>query len=237
MEAAMKNTPHINPTADIAETILLPGDPLRAKFIAETYLNDVKQFNAVRGALGFTGAYKGSRVSVMGTGMGMPSMGIYSHELINFYGVKRLIRIGSCGALHDDLNLFDVVLAQSASTDSAYPNQFGLPGAIAPTASWQLLLNVYQTAERMGIGVYVGNILSSDKFYDDDPSSVSKWKKMGVLAVEMEAAALYLNAARHGAEALCVLTVSDHIFKHEEVSATERERSFTRMMELTLASI
>ena len=233
----MKNTPHINPTADIADTALLPGDPLRAKFVAEHFLTGVSQFNAVRGALGFTGSYKNRRVSVMGTGMGMPAMAIYSHELIAEYGVKNLVRIGSCGAYADDLSVYDIVLAQCASTDSNYPAQFGTPGAVAPAASWRLLYNAYQTAGKLKTQVRVGNVLSSDIFYNDDENAALRWRRMGVLAVEMETAALYLNASRHSADALSILTVSDHIFKKEEISTEERERSFTNMMELALESV
>ena len=233
----MKDTPHINPISDIAETILLPGDPLRAKFVAEQFLTGAIQFNAVRGALGYTGSYKNVSVSVMGTGMGMPAMAIYAHELIVEFGVKNLIRIGSCGAYADDLSVYDIVLAQCASTDSNYPAQFGAPGAIAPAASWRLLYNAYQAAEKLQTGVRVGNILSSDIFYNDDETAARRWRRMGVLAVEMETAALYLNAARHNADALSILTVSDHIFKKEAISAEDREKSFTRMMELALEAV
>ena len=233
----MKSTPHINPTADIAETILLPGDPKRAKFIAENFLDKTLQFNEVRGMLGFTGYYKGKPVSVMGTGMGMPSIGIYSYELINFYGVKNLIRVGSCGALQEWLNLYDVIYAISASTNSNYANQFKLPGTIAPTASWELLYNAKKASDKLGIDVHIGNILTNDVFYNDDKTAAELWSKMGVLAIEMEAAALYLNAARYKANALCILTVSDHILTQHEISSDEREKSFTAMMQIALESL
>lgn len=229
-------TPHINVREEgvIAKTVLLPGDPLRAKFIAENYLKDVVQFNAVRNMLGYTGTYKGKKVSVMGTGMGMPSIGIYSYELIHFYNVNNLIRIGSCGSLQENVKVRDIVIGLSASTNSNYAKQYDLPGTYAPGASWELLKKAADIAQQKGIEIKVGNVLSSDTFYDDDPDSWKKWAKMGVLAVEMEAAALYMNAARAGANALCILTVSDSLVTHEETSSEEREKSFTQMMELAL---
>ena len=230
----MISTPHIAPTAPIAETILLPGDPLRAKFISENFLTGSVAFNCVRNMLGYTGKYKGKPVSVMGTGMGMPSMGIYSYELINFFGVKNLIRTGSCGALQDDIRLFDIILALAASTDSAYGSQYSLPGQFSPCASWQLLRACACKAEKLGVAVRAGNVLSSDRFYDDNDSAALKWKKMGVLGIEMEAAALYMNAARGGANALAILTVSDQILTREEVSAGERETAFCGMITLAL---
>ena len=233
----MINTPHIAQTAEIAETVLLPGDPLRARFVAETYLDGAVRFNEVRGALGYTGTYKKKPVSVMGTGMGMPSMGIYSYELINIYGVKNLLRVGSCGALQDDLDLYDVVLALGASTDSNYAAQFKLPGTFAPAASWRLLSNAVRAAESLNVKTRVGNVLSSDVFYGDDELANDAWRKMGVLAIEMETAALYMNAARHCADALSILTVSDHIYKKEQTSSAERERSFTAMIEVALESV
>ena len=233
----MKSTPHINQTAEIAESVLLPGDPMRAKFIAESFLEAPEKFNEVRGALGFTGIYKGKKVSVMGTGMGIPSMGIYSYELIKFFGVKNLIRVGSCGALQDDVNLYDVVLAMGASTNSNYGSQFKLPGVFSPTASWKLLSNAERAASELKIKTHTGNILTSDTFYDDNDDANGLWRKMGVLAIEMEAAALYMNAARHNANALCILTVSDHIIKKEETTAAERERSFTEMIKIALESL
>ncbi|MDO7267029.1 purine-nucleoside phosphorylase [Shouchella clausii] len=229
-----KQTPHINAKGEIAETVLLPGDPLRAKFIAERFLTDVVQFNSVRNMFGFTGTYNGKRISVMGTGMGMPSMGIYSYELIHVFGVKNLIRIGSCGALQDDLNLYDVILGMGASTNSNYVSQYHLPGTFAPIGSYSLLEKAKKAADEKGVPVHVGNILSSDTFYNADKDAAGKWRDMGILGIEMEAAALYMNAAQAGVNALCLLTVSDHIFKEEETTAEERETSFTNMMEIAL---
>lgn len=232
------NTPHINTNGNkIAETILLPGDPLRAKFIAENYLTEVTQFNSIRNMFGFTGKYKGKEVSVMGTGMGIPSIGIYSYELITKFGVKNLIRIGSCGALQENLNIYDIVIGQGASTNSNFSSQYGLPGIFAPIASFDLLLKAVNTASKLNINVNVGNILSSDIFYDDNTDVHLLWKKMGILGIEMEAAGLYMNAARLGAKALCILTVSDHIIKREETTAQERQTAFNKMMELSLEMI
>lgn len=229
-------TPHINVNEQgiIAETVLMPGDPLRAKFIAETYLENPVQFNTVRNMFGYTGTYKGKKISIMGSGMGMPSIGIYSYELIHFYGVKNIIRIGSCGAIQEDLKIRDIVIGISASTNSNYATQYDLPGTFAPTASWDLVKKAVDIADQKGIPTRVGNILSSDIFYDDDPDTWRKWAKMGVLAIEMEAAALYMNAARAGVNALCVLTVSDSLVSHEVTTAEERQTSFTNMMEIAL---
>ena len=230
-----KETPHIKPNgAEIAETILLPGDPLRAKFIAQTYLEDVVQFNEVRGMLGYTGTYKGKRISVMGTGMGTPSMGIYSWELIHVFGVKNLIRIGSAGSIQDDLNLYDIVFAMGASTDSNYGHQYNLPGHYSITASFELLEKAKKVADEKGQAVRVGNVLSSDIFYNADQSALKKWSEMGILCAEMEAAGLYMNAAQAGVNALCILTVSDHIFRAEQTTQEERQTSFTKMMEIAL---
>lgn len=232
----MNKTPHIEVDKEgvIAETILLPGDPLRAKFIAETYLENPVRFNAVRNAFGYTGTYMGKKVSVMGTGMGMPSIGIYSFELIHTYGVKNLIRVGSCGAFQGHLDLYDIVIGMAASTNSNFASQYGLPGSFAPTASWELLKKAVDKAEEKGYPVNVGNILSSDIFYDDNPDAWKLWAKMGVLAVEMEAAALYMNAARAGVNALCILTVSDSLVTHELTTSEERQTAFTKMMEIAL---
>lgn len=229
-------TPHIAVAEQgmIAETVLLPGDPLRAKFIAETYLDDVVQFNAVRNMLGYTGMYHGKKVSVMGSGMGMPSIGIYSYELIHFYGVKNLIRVGSCGSMQEDVRIREIVIGMAASTNSNYASQYGLPGTFAPTASWALLRKAVEAAKAKGIDVKVGNILSSDIFYDDDRDSWKQWAKMGIMGVEMEAAALYMNAARAGAHALCILTVSDSLVTREATTAEERQNTFTKMMEIAL---
>lgn len=233
----MLPTPHIaaKSSEQIAETVLLPGDPLRAKFIAENFLENPIQFNATRNMLGYTGYYQGKPVSVMGSGMGMPSIGIYSYELIRFYGVKNLIRVGSCGAYQPDIKVRDIILAMSASTNSNYATQFGLPGTYAPTASWKLLKQAVAVAEAKGYPVKVGNVLSSDIFYDADPEVWKRWAKMGVLAVEMEAAALYMNAAYAGVNALCILTVSDSLVSKEALPAEERERTFTQMMEIALS--
>ncbi|MBG0763908.1 MAG: purine-nucleoside phosphorylase [Tissierellales bacterium] len=228
-------TPHNSAKkGDIAETILLPGDPLRAKFIAENFLEDVTQFNGVRNMFGFTGTYKGKRVSVMGTGMGVPSIGIYSYELIHFYGVKNLIRVGSCGAFDEKLNLYDVIIAQGACTDSNYAAQYDLPGTYSAIASYDLLSRAVKSAEDKGVDVHVGNILTSDVFYSQKEDSWKQWAKMGVLAAEMETYALYCNAANAGVNALTILTVSDSIVKGEETSAEERQKSFTKMMEIAL---
>jgi len=232
-------TPHIAAREQgiIAESIILPGDPLRAKFIAENFLSDIVQFNSVRNMLGFTGTYQGKRVSVMGTGMGMPSIGIYSYELIHFYGVKNLIRVGSCGAFQPDLKLKDIVLAMSSSTISGFANQYNLPGTYAPTASWKLLKAAVDAAEQRQIPVQVGNVLSSDVFYDADPDAWKKWARMGVLAVEMETSALYMNAAYGGANALTMLSVSDSLVTHANMPAEDRQVAFTTMMELALSII
>ncbi len=231
----MKNTPHINQTAEIAETILLPGDPLRAKFIAENFLENPQQFNSVRGALGFTGTYDGKKISVMGTGMGIPSIGIYSYELINVFKVKNLIRIGSCGTIQNDINLYDIILAQGASTTSNFSYQFNLSGTYSPIASWTLLDKAKKTADKLDItNIHVGNVLTDDVFYCDDETANEKWAKMGILAIEMETAALYMTAARYKANALSILTVSDHIIKNQQTTTKERETAFTSMMNIAL---
>lgn len=230
-------TPHIGAQyGEIAETVLMAGDPLRAKFIAENFLTNPVQFNEVRGMLGYTGTYNGKRVSVMGHGMGIPSIGIYSYELFNFYGVKTIIRVGSAGSYHPDLKLGDLVIAQGACTDSNYGAQFGLPGSFAPIADFDLLRKAATACEERGLHYMVGNILSSDVFYSDNPQADS-WRKMGVLAVEMEAAALYMNAARSGNRALVICTISDHILTGEEMTADERRTTFTNMMEVALSII
>jgi purine-nucleoside phosphorylase len=229
-------TPHIGVKDQgvIAETVLMPGDPLRAKFIADTFLENVVEFNTVRNMFGYTGTYNGKKISVMGSGMGIPSIGIYSYELIHFYGVKNLIRVGSCGAFQKDLNLYDIIIGISASTNSNFMHQYGLPGTFAPTASWELISKATKVADEKGYPYRVGNILSSDVFYDDNPEIWKEWAKMGVLAVEMEAAALYANAARAGVNALTILTVSDSLVTHELTTAEERQTAFTKMMEIAL---
>ena len=236
MSKEMKNvpTPHITANyGDFAETVLMPGDPLRAKFIADNFLKDAKLVNNVRGVNGYTGTYNGKRVSVMASGMGQPSIGIYSYELFNFYGVKNIIRIGSAGAIHPDLKVRNLVFGQGSCTNSNYAHQFGMPGTIAPIASYELLEKAVDTAKKLNLTFKVGNILSSDTFYDDGAGS-AVWGKMGVLAVEMESAALYLNAARAGKNALCICTISDHLLTGEALSAEERQNSFREMMELAL---
>ena len=229
------STPHnaAEPGA-IAKTVLMPGDPLRAKFVAETYLENPVCFNTVRNMLGFTGTYHGKPVSVMGSGMGMPSIGIYSYELFHFYNVDRIIRIGTAGGIADGVQLRDVVVGVGACTDSNYAAQFRLPGTFAPIASFRLAEKAVQAARRLGGPVRAGNVLSSDLFYGDDETSLETWKKMGVLAVEMESAALYMNAARAGKEALCLLTISDCPLRGEALPAEERQTSFTQMMEIAL---
>lgn len=228
-------TPH-NAAVDgqIAKTVLMPGDPLRAQFLAQTYLKDAIQFNTVRGMLGFTGTYQGVPVSVMGSGMGMPSIGIYSYELFNFYDVDSIIRIGSAGGLADEVQLRDVVMGMGACTDSNYAAQFHAPGMLAPIASFSLLSAAVEAAQRLGIGYRVGNVLSSDTFYNDDKTVNERWARMGVLAVEMESAALYLNALRAQKQALTLLTISDLPRKGLSLSAEERQTSFTQMMEIAL---
>lgn len=227
-------TPHNNAKkGDIAKTVLMPGDPLRAKFIAENYLENPVCYNEVRGMLGYTGTYKGVPVSVQGSGMGMPSIGIYSWELFNEYGVENIIRVGTAGAVADSVQLRDVVIGMSASTNSAYASQYRLPGTYAPTASWSLISAAVKAAEAKGSSFHVGNILSSDTFYDD-ADSLADWQKMNVLAIEMEAAALYMNAARAGKNALCILTVSDCPLKGLSTTAEERQTTFRDMMEIAL---
>lgn len=227
-------TPHIQADpADFARTVLMPGDPLRAKFIAETYLEKPRLVNNVRGVQGHTGLYKGKPVSVMASGMGMPSMGIYSYELFNTFGVENIIRIGSAGAISPQLKLRSIVLGQGACYNSTFADQYGLLGTFAPIASWALLKKAVDAADAMGLQVYVGNLLSNDLFYDDSQSTL-EWQKLGVLAVEMEAAALYMNAARAGKNALAICTISDSLVTGEECTAQERQTTFTQMMELAL---
>lgn len=228
-------TPHISAgKEDFARTVLMPGDPLRSKFIAETYLKDAKLVNNVRGVQGYTGTYKDKRVSVMASGMGMPAIGIYSYELYNFYNVQNIIRIGSAGAIHPKLKLRDIVIGLAACTNSSYADQYNLPGTYAPIASFELVIKAYEAAKSMGVNVNIGNIFSSDTFYDDS-ASLADWQKMNVLAVEMEAAALYMNAARAGKNALCICTISDcPLSGGDECSSEERQLSFTKMMEIAL---
>ncbi|MGL4623479.1 MAG: purine-nucleoside phosphorylase [Culicoidibacterales bacterium] len=219
---------------DFAETVLLPGDPLRAKYIADNFLSDVVQVNDVRGMLAFTGNYNGKRVSVMGSGMGMPSIGIYAHELITQFGVKNLIRIGSCGSYQADVHVRDIIIGQATSTNSNWQSQYQLPGTFAPVADWGLMRAAVEQADGLGVRYHVGNILSSDIFYNAQPDAWKKWADMGVLGVEMEAAALYMTATHLGAKALCILTVSDSLVTFEETTAEEREKTFTDMMKIAL---
>ena len=230
-------TPHINaPAGAFAKTVLLPGDPKRAKYIAEKFLQDAELVNDVRGVQGYTGLYKGIKVSVMASGMGMPSMGIYSYELFNAYDVQNIIRVGSIGSINEDVNLKDIVVATSASTNSNYGKQFHLDGIISGAASYKLVKKVDEVVERMGLSskVRFGQILSSDTFYTDEKENDLKWAKMGVIGVEMEAYSLYLNAARAGKNALCMATVSDQLVKKQYLTAEERQLSFDEMLTVAL---
>ena len=237
MSKEMKNvpTPHITANyGDFAETVLMPGDPLRAKFIADNFLKDAKLVNNVRGVNGYTGTYNGKRVSVMASGMGQPSIGIYSYELFNFYGVKNIIRIGSCGSFDKDLHVRDIIIALGACTNGNYAMQYNLPGTFCPIADFNLAKRAAELCEKAGVNYKVGNIFSSDMFYDDMNSGM-QLAKMGVLGVEMESAALYCNAARAGKSALCICTVSDSFLHPEEnTTAEERQNSFTQMMKIAL---
>lgn len=227
-------TPHNEAKkGDFAKTVLMPGDPLRAQFIAQNFLEDARLVNNVRGIQGYTGTYRGIPVSVMASGMGMPSMGIYSYELFQYYEVDRIIRIGSAGAVSDQLHLRDIVLGMGACTNSNFASQYRLPGTFAPIASFSLLQKAATAAQNLEIQVHVGNLFSSDTFYDD-ANRLIEWKKMGVLAIEMESAALYYTAARTGKQALCICTISDCPFTGEGCSAQEREKTFTQMMKIAL---
>lgn len=228
-------TPHIDATPeDFAKTVLMPGDPLRAKFIAETFLENAKLVNNVRGIHGYTGTFEGTKVSVMASGMGMPSIGIYSYELYNFFGVENIMRIGSAGAMHKDIKVRDIVMGMGACTNSRFAHQFDLPGDFSAICSYEMLKKSTAVADELNLPYHVGNILSSDTFYSDDTEASAKWSKMGVMAVEMEAAALYMNAARCGKNALAICTISDHLLTGEATSAEERQNSFTDMIQLAL---
>ena len=228
-------TPHISAQkGEFAKTVLMPGDPLRAKFIAETFLEKARLVNNVRGIGGYTGFYQGKEVSVMASGMGMPSMGIYSYELFHFYEVDHIIRIGTAGAIRADLKLRDVVAGMGACTNSSFAKQYQLPGDYAPIASYRMLQTAVDTAKQQGIDLIVGNLYSSDTFYDEREDSLLRWQKMGVLAVELEAAALYMNAALSGKEALAICTISDCPLTGESSTSEERQSSFTQMMEIAL---
>ena len=230
-------TPHISAQyGDIAETVIMAGDPLRVKFMAEKYLDNPVEFNHVRGMLGYTGSYKGKRVSVMGHGMGMPSIGIYTYELYNFYGVKTIIRVGSAGSINNDLHIGDLAIAMGACTNSNYASQYELPGIFAPIADFSLVRSAAEACEHYGYQYKVGNVLSSDTFYGENPHN-DKWISMGVLAVEMEIAALYMNAARSGNRALGICTISDHILTGEVTTAEERQKNFTHMMDVAFSLI
>ena len=230
-------TPHIGAKyGDIAETVIMAGDPLRVKFMAEKFLDDAVQFNSVRGMLGYTGSYKGKRVSVMGHGMGMPSIAIYTYELYNFYGVKTIIRVGSAGSINKDLHIGDLAIAMGACTNSNFAAQYELPGTFAPIADFSLVRAAAESCERLGYKYMVGNVLSSDTFYGENPHT-DKWISMGVMAVEMEIAALYMNAARSGNRALGICTISDHILTGEATTAEERQNNFTHMMDVAFSLI
>ena len=232
---APKGTPHIAAAkGEIAERILLPGDPLRAKFIAENFLESPRQYNSVRNILGYTGTYKGVPVSVQGTGMGMPSISVYVHELISEYGVKKLFRVGTCGGMHQNVKVRDVIIAQGASTDSSMVrNIFGGSINFAPLADYELLSKAVANAKKLGLSAKVGNVISVDRFYNKEIDS-EKLRSYGILAVEMETAALYLLAAQFQVQALAILTVSDHLFAPESTTAAERQTSFTDMVKIVL---
>lgn len=235
---SVSNTPTPHNAAkygEIAKTVLMPGDPLRAKFIAENFLTEVQQFNSIRNMFGYTGKYNGREVSVMGSGMGIPSISLYTYELFNFYDVENIIRIGTTGAIHDDLGIGDLVIAQGACTDSNYAVHFNLPGTFAPIASYKLLRSAVDAADELGVQYMVGNVLSSDVFYTGGFDGLMKWKSMGVLCAEMESFGLYMNAAQAGKNALCILTVSDCPMKGIETTAEERQNSFTNMMKVALS--
>ena len=234
-------TPHINAKPeDFAKTVLMPGDPLRSKFIAENFLTDAKLVNNVRGIQGYTGTYEGTKVTVMASGMGMPSIGIYSYELYSVFGVQNIMRIGSAGALNENVKVRDIVIAMGASTNSNFASNYNLPGTFAPICDFKMLKTCVDIAEDMKVKYHVGNILSADVFYvdtEDVPHNFmtqKSWTKMGILAEEMEAAALYMNAARLGKRALAICTISDHILTGESLPAEDRQNSFTEMMELAL---
>ena len=234
-------TPHINAAPDaFGKTVLMPGDPLRAKYIAENFLENPVLVNKVRGVQGYTGTYKGVKVSVMASGMGIPSIGIYSYELYNAYGVENIIRVGSAGSMHPDIHVRDIVIAQGACTDSNFMHQYHLDGTFAPIGSYDMMVKAVEACEEIGARYFVGNVLSTDNFYKDDEGlpevldAVNMWTKMGVMACEMESAGLYATAARWGKKALCICTISDHVLFHEELPAEERQTSFREMMTVAL---
>ena len=228
-------TPHIKATPDdFAKTVLMPGDPLRAKFIAETFLENATLINNVRGIQGYTGTYQGERVSVMASGMGMPSMGIYSYELYKFFGVENIIRIGSAGGLAENVKVRDLIIGLGASTNSNYQSQYKLVGNLSAVCNYTLLTEAVKEAERLGVNYHVGQLLSSDTFYTADDTQNEKWRDMGILATEMEAAALYMNAQYLRKRALAICTISDHIFTGECLDADARQNTFTDMMKVAL---
>lgn len=228
-------TPHIDATPeDFGKTVLMPGDPKRSEFIAKNFFENARPVNDIRGVKGYTGFYKGEKVSVMASGMGIPSIGIYSYELYNFFDVKNIIRIGSAGTIRKDVNIRDLAFAMTASTNSAFGAQYGLPGTYAPCADYKLLSTAVEEAKKLGATYHVGNMLSADTYYDDDPHCLDKWAKMGILAVEMEAAGLYMTAARAGKRALAVCTISNSILTGEEMPPEDRETTFTQMIETAL---
>lgn len=230
-------TPHNEAKrGDIKDTVLMPGDPLRAQYIAENFLTDVKQFNAVRNMFGYSGKYKGKELSVMGSGMGIPSIGIYAHELYEQYDVKNIIRVGSCGAYSKDLKLFDLVLAMGASSDSNFAHQFNLPGTISAICDFDLLRKAVTSAEKLDMNVRVGNVFSSDIFYNNNEDEWKRWEELGILAVEMECYGLYLTAQKLGKKALGILTVSDSFHLTEQTTPKEREKSFNDMILVALES-
>lgn len=235
IEKRLYPTPHINASPeDFAKTVLMPGDPLRAKFVAEHFLKGARLVNNVRGIQGYTGSYKGIPVSVMASGMGIPSIGIYSYELYNFFGVDNIIRIGSAGGMSESVKVRDLILGMGACTTSNYGVQYGLEGSFAPICDYNLLMAAVSEAERLGARYHVGNLLSSDIFYNDNADASERWAKMGVLGVEMEAAGLYMNAARAGKRALAICTVSDHLLTGESLPSADRQNSFTDMMTVAL---
>ena len=230
-------TPHNEAKrGDIKDTVLMPGDPLRAKYIAENFLTDVKQFNAVRNMFGYSGKYKGKELSVMGSGMGIPSIGIYAHELYEQYDVKNIIRVGSCGAYSKDLKLFDLVIAMGASSDSNFAHQFNLPGTISAICDFDLLRKAVTSAEKLDMNVRVGNVFSSDIFYNNNEDEWKRWEELGILAVEMECYGLYLTAQKLSKKALGILTVSDSFHLKEQTTPKEREKSFNDMILVALES-
>ena len=231
------STPHnAAKVGEIAETVIMSGDPLRAKFMAEKFLDNAACFNTVRNMFGYTGTYQGRPVSVMGHGMGMPSIGIYTYELYHFYGVRQIIRVGTTGSIQKGINIGDIILAQGACTDSNYLHQYGLPGTYAPIADFDLLSRAVDKCKEMGVDYQVGNVLSSDIFYDDN-KEWHQWQKMGILALEMESAALYANAARAGRKALALFTVSDNLIEAKAATAEQRQQAFTDMMEVAFSLI